>query len=99
RRFDFPTVINTSINETLSRTILTSGTTILALLSLYFLGGPVNRDFAMAITIGIIVGTYSSIFIAAPLLLLWEKKSLPEEYPLPEKKPALDKNTGKKATA
>jgi preprotein translocase subunit SecF len=73
RKQDYPLLINRSINETLSRTILTSGTTILALLSLYFLGGPVNKDFALAITIGIVVGTYSSIFIASPLLLLWEK--------------------------
>ncbi|MDR2339802.1 MAG: protein translocase subunit SecF [Deltaproteobacteria bacterium] len=75
RKLDFPFLINKSVNETLSRTILTSGTTVLALLSLYFLGGPVNRDFALAITIGIVVGTYSSIFIASPLLLLWEKGS------------------------
>ncbi|MDR2455973.1 MAG: protein translocase subunit SecF, partial [Deltaproteobacteria bacterium] len=59
---------------TLSRTILTSGTTLLALLSLYFLGGPVNRDFALALLIGVVVGTFSSIFIASPMLLLWEKK-------------------------
>jgi preprotein translocase subunit SecF len=89
RRAEYPYVINSSINETLSRTILTSGTTILALLSLYFLGGPVNRDFALAITIGIVVGTYSSIFIAAPLLLLWEKRIVvTEEEP---------KATGKKS--
>jgi preprotein translocase subunit SecF len=74
RNLEYPAIINKSINETLSRTILTSGTTMLALLSLWFLGGPVNRDFALAITIGIVVGTYSSIFIASPLLLLWEKK-------------------------
>lgn len=74
RKADYGALINRSINETLSRTILTSGTTILALLSLYFLGGPVNRDFALALLIGVIVGTFSSIFIASPMLLLWEKK-------------------------
>jgi preprotein translocase subunit SecF len=74
RKSDFSQVINRSINETLSRTILTSGTTLLALLSLYFLGGPVNSDFALALLIGVGVGTLSSVFIASPLLLLWEKK-------------------------
>ncbi|MDR1081280.1 MAG: protein translocase subunit SecF [Deltaproteobacteria bacterium] len=72
RRGDYPLIINRSINETLSRTILTSGTTLMALFSLYFLGGPVNKDFALALTIGITVGTFSSIFIASPILLLWE---------------------------
>jgi preprotein translocase subunit SecF len=73
RRGDYPQIINKSINETLSRTVLTSGTTFLALLSLYFLGGPVNRDFALALLIGVLVGTMSSIFLASPILLLWEK--------------------------
>ncbi|MDR1041945.1 MAG: protein translocase subunit SecF [Deltaproteobacteria bacterium] len=73
RKGDYPLIINRSINETLSRTILTSGTTLLALFSLYFLGGPVNKDFALALTIGITVGTFSSIFIASPILLLWER--------------------------
>ncbi|MDR1086454.1 MAG: protein translocase subunit SecF [Deltaproteobacteria bacterium] len=71
---DLPATINKSINETLSRTVLTSGTTILALISLYFLGGPVNRDFALALLVGMTVGTFSSIFVASPILLLWEKK-------------------------
>jgi len=62
-------IINTSINETLSRTILTSVTTILVLLSLFFLGGGVIHDFAFALMIGVIVGTYSSIFIASPIVI------------------------------
>jgi preprotein translocase subunit SecF len=86
RKGKFPLIVNRSINETLSRTILTSGTTIMALLALFFLGGPVNRDFALALTIGIVVGTFSSIFIAAPMLLLWEKKSGDEpEFKSPSK--------------
>jgi preprotein translocase subunit SecF len=67
-----PDVLNQSVNQTLSRTVLTSGTTMLALLSLYFLGGEVIRPFAFAMLIGVVVGTYSSIYIAAPLLLLLE---------------------------
>lgn len=66
-------VINTSINETLSRTILTSGTVFLVLVSLFFLGGGVIHDFAFAMMIGVITGTYSSIYIATPLVIFWEK--------------------------
>jgi preprotein translocase subunit SecF len=62
-------LINTSINETLSRTILTSLTTVLVLLSLFFLGGGVIHDFAFALMVGVIVGTYSSIFIASPIVI------------------------------
>lgn len=67
-------VVNRSINETLSRTILTGGTTLLALAALYFLGGPVLNDFAFAIFVGVVVGTYSSIYIAAPVVLWWSGK-------------------------
>jgi preprotein translocase SecF subunit len=65
------TIINTSINETLSRTILTGGTALLTVLALYFFGGPVLNDFAFSFVIGIVVGTYSSIFIASPIVLWW----------------------------
>ena len=74
RKSPYPDIINRSVNETLSRTILTSGTTLLALFSLFFLGGPVNRDFALALLVGVTVGTFSSVFIASPMHLLWEKK-------------------------
>ena len=67
-------LINRSINQTLSRTVLTSGLTLLAALSLLFLGGPVLRGFSLALVIGIIVGTFSSIFIASPILLAWEQR-------------------------
>ena len=72
RRRPFEEVMNTSINETLSRTILTSTTTLVVVLALYLLGGSVIHDFAFAILIGIIVGTYSSVFVASPVLLIWE---------------------------
>ncbi|MEA2108828.1 MAG: protein translocase subunit SecF [Pseudomonadota bacterium] len=62
-------LINTSINETLNRTILTSVTTILVLTSLFFLGGGVIHDFAFALMIGVIVGSYSSVFIASPIVI------------------------------
>ena len=62
-------VINLSINEILSRTILTSGTTLFVVLALFFLGGSIIHDFAFGILVGILVGTYSSIYVASPLLL------------------------------
>lgn len=66
-------IMNLSINETLNRTILTGGTTILSMVGLYFLGGEALNDFALAILIGLIVGTYSSIYVAAPVVLWWAK--------------------------
>jgi preprotein translocase subunit SecF len=67
-------VLNASVNQTLSRTFLTSMTTMLALLSLFFLGGDVIRPFALAMLIGVVVGTYSSVFIASPMLLYLENR-------------------------
>jgi preprotein translocase SecF subunit len=69
KRTDLAELLNMSINDTLSRTILTSGTTLLALISLYTFGGEVIRGFTFAMIWGIVIGTYSSIFIASPLLL------------------------------
>ena len=77
RRFkkkDIKEVINSSINETLSRTILTSATTLIVVIFLYWLGGGVIHDFAFAMLIGVVVGTYSSIFVASPIILAWEGK-------------------------
>jgi preprotein translocase subunit SecF len=71
----FTFILNRSINETLSRTIITSGTTLLVVLSLFVLGGGVIHNFAFAMLVGIVVGTYSSIFVASPLLLLWQRKA------------------------
>ncbi|MRR58926.1 MAG: protein translocase subunit SecF [Deltaproteobacteria bacterium] len=67
-----PEVFNISINEVLSRSIITSLTTLLAASSLYLFGGEVIHDFALALVVGIVVGVYSSIFIASPLVLGWE---------------------------
>jgi preprotein translocase subunit SecF len=66
-------IINRSLNDTLSRTVMTSAFTMLSLLSLYFLGGDVLRNFSLAMIIGIIVGTHSSIFVAAPVILYFDK--------------------------
>lgn len=67
-------VINLSINDTLSRTVITSGTTFLVVLILYIFGGQVIHDFALALLLGVVIGTYSSMYIAAPILLEWRKK-------------------------
>ena len=74
RRRGLEDVINASINETLSRTILTSATTLIVVAALFILGGAVIHDFAFALLVGIVVGTYSSIFVASPILLIWESQ-------------------------
>ncbi len=76
---EFTTVINDSINQTLSRTILTSLTTMLVLISLFFLGGGVIHDFAFAMIVGVTVGTYSSIFIASPIVIMMQPKKKAKE--------------------
>lgn len=70
RGMDAEKIINISINQTLSRTLLTSGTTMVVVLSIFFLGGEVIHDFAFALLVGVVIGTYSSIFVASPLLLV-----------------------------
>ncbi|SCZ55409.1 protein translocase subunit SecF [Thiohalomonas denitrificans] len=86
-------VVNASLNQTLSRTVLTSGTTALVLLALFFLGGELIHGFATALLVGVVVGTYSSIYIASPVLLALgvsredllpvEKEGVEQEEPLP----------------
>ncbi len=71
RREPFPAIVNRSINQTLSRTILTSGLTFLTVLVLFLMGGEVLRSFSFALVVGILVGTYSSFGIAAPLVVAW----------------------------
>jgi len=71
RKDKFDTIVNASINQTLSRTILTSGLTFLTAVALWLFGGPVLNGFSFALVVGIIVGTYSSIFIASPILIWW----------------------------
>ena len=76
KRETLESIINTSINETLSRTILTTGTALLVLAALYFLGGEVIKPFAFALLVGFISGVYSTIFIASPVILLWESRTV-----------------------
>src|SRR3989441_2290263 len=76
RRENFPVVVNESINQTLSRTVLTSGHTLLVLLALFILGGKVLHGFAFALLAGIMSGTYSTVFIASPILVYWHNLAL-----------------------
>ena len=82
-------IMNASINETLGRTMLTGGMTLVTVLALYIGGGPVLNDFALALLIGVLVGTYSSVFVASPIVLWFsrgQKENLRKEMrpaPLP----------------
>jgi preprotein translocase subunit SecF len=74
RKENLDTIFNISINETLGRTILTSGTVMMVVLILFFFGGPVIHDFTTAFIVGLVSGTYSTIYIASPVVLLWEHR-------------------------
>jgi len=71
RREPLESLINKSVNQTLSRTIMTSGLTFLTVIALFFFGGPVLHGFSFALVVGIIIGTYSSVFVASPIVLFW----------------------------
>ncbi len=79
KRESLENIINLSINETLSRTIITTGTALLVLFALFILGGGVIRPFAFALLVGFFSGVYSTIFIASPVILLWEKGKKPSK--------------------
>lgn len=74
RREAYATIVNGSICQTLSRTVITSLTTLFAVATLYALGGGVIKDFSFALLVGILVGTYSSIFVASPILVVWHER-------------------------
>ena len=71
-RNPMPVIINKSVNETLGRTLLTSLTTLVVVVTLFLLGGGIIHDFAFALIVGVLVGTYSSIYVASPILLAWQ---------------------------
>ena len=75
RRDPLPKLVNSSINEVLSRTIITSLTVVLVLIPLVIFGGDVLHDFSVALLMGVIVGTYSSVFVASPILVVWQAKT------------------------
>jgi len=71
RREPLESVMNRAVNQTLSRTVMTSGLTFLTVIALFLFGGPVLHGFSFALVCGIIVGTYSSVFVASPIVLFW----------------------------
>lgn len=83
RKEKFEDVVNASINQTLSRTVLTAGLTFLTAFALWLLGGPVLNGFSFALVVGIIIGTYSSVFIASPILIWWRDWFENRRKPLP----------------
>jgi len=91
RKMAMEDVLNLSLNQTLSRTVMTSVTTLLALFALFFLGGEVIRGFTAAMIWGVVIGTYSSIFVASPLLLFFKirREAMVHDE---EKDPTVDKS-------
>ncbi len=79
RKLDFASLLNASINQTLSRTVITSGTTLLTVVALFIFGGEVINDFAFTMIIGVVAGTYSSIYMSCSLLLFWKKIFKPKK--------------------
>ena len=71
RREQFPALVNASVNQTLSRTLLTTGHTLLVVLAIFFFGGEVLHDFAFVLLVGMIAGTYSTVYIASSILVYW----------------------------
>jgi preprotein translocase subunit SecF len=101
RRERLVDVINRSVNQTLSRTVMTSGLTFIAVLALFLFGGPVLHGFSLALVIGIIIGTYSSVFVASPIVLFWHdwadkrKKAAPVAPIIAGTRPAAGKSSVK----
>lgn len=83
KRGNFRDIVNSSINQTMSRTVMTSGLTFLTALSLWLFGGPVLNGFAFALVVGIIIGTYSSVFVASPILVFWRESADKRKRPGP----------------
>ena len=92
KRESLPKLMNVSINQTLSRTLLTGGLTFLSAICLLIFGGPVLRGFAFAFVVGIVVGTYSSIFIATPIVVIAQRKL--DERKRPPRTPPATAGTG-----
>ncbi|HTT66311.1 MAG TPA: protein translocase subunit SecF, partial [Bryobacteraceae bacterium] len=83
RREPLESLINKSVNQTLSRTVMTSGLTFLTVIALFLFGGPVLHGFSFALVVGIIIGTYSSVFVASPIVLFWHNWADPRKRTAP----------------
>ena len=99
RREPLESVINKSVNQTLSRTVMTSGLTFLTVIALFLFGGPVLHGFSFALVVGIIIGTYSSVFVASPIVLFWHnytdsrRRTVPVVSAAPKPLPARKSST------
>lgn len=91
RREPLESLINKSVNQTLSRTVMTSGLTFLTVIALFLFGGPVLHNFSFALVVGIIIGTYSSVFVASPIVLFWQNFSEGRRKTAPVAAPAAPK--------
>jgi preprotein translocase subunit SecF len=92
RRDNLGTIVNTAVNEMLDRTMITGGTTLLSVVALYFFGGEVLRGFAFTMIVGIFTGTYSSVFIASAIVLIWQGRSPVKVAPAAPAAPARGKS-------
>ena len=100
RRDSVGTVINTAVNQMMDRTVITGGSTLLAVTALYFFGGEVLKGFAFTMIVGIITGTYSSVFIASAIVVLWQGRMKGPKAPAAPVAPtAPAKKAGKRARA
>jgi preprotein translocase subunit SecF len=100
RREPVPSVINAAVNQMMDRTVITGGSTLLAVTALYFFGGEVLKGFAFTMIVGIITGTYSSVFIASAIIVLWQKRAPAKTAPAaPAASAAAQKKSGKRAKA
>jgi preprotein translocase subunit SecF len=103
RREPLESLINKSVNQTLSRTVMTSGLTFLTVIALFLFGGPVLNGFSFALVVGIIIGTYSSVFVASPIVLFWHnwadsrKRTAPVPVAAAAKAPPVRKGSPKVA--
>jgi preprotein translocase subunit SecF len=96
RRDNLATIVNTAVNQMLDRTMITGGLTLLSVIALFFFGGEVLKGFAFTMIIGIITGTYSSVFIAAAIVIIWQGKEAVKVAPAAPVAPS-GKQAGKSA--
>jgi preprotein translocase subunit SecF len=99
RRDNIATIVNTAVNQMLDRTIITGGTTMLSVVALYLFGGEVLKGFAFTMIVGIITGTYSSVFIAAAIVVIWQGRTPAKVAPAAVTPSAPAKKSGKRARA
>jgi preprotein translocase subunit SecF len=99
RRDNISSVVNAAVNQMLDRTMITGGLTLLSVISLFFFGGEVLKAFAFTMIVGIITGTYSSVFIAAAIVVIWQGRAPLKTAPAAPVAPSSARKSGKRARA